>query len=116
MASLPKALPRADRALSFNARLAKYADHRLAKVAPASVKRRVGHIQALLTYAFQKRWIQTNRVGYRASGLPRRQIAIISASVTSWAVMVSLIDQPTVRRENRSITTAAYSHPSAVEM
>ena len=60
VASLPKALPRADRVLSFNARLAKYADHRLAKVAPASVKRRVGHIQALLTYAFQKRWILTN--------------------------------------------------------
>jgi hypothetical protein len=36
-----------------------------------------------------------------------RQIAIISASVTSWAVIVAPIDQPTTRRENRSITAAA---------
>lgn len=60
VASLPKAMPRDDRALSFNARLAKYSGHGLPKVAPASVKRRVGHIQALLTYAFQQRWIETN--------------------------------------------------------
>lgn len=49
----------------------------------------------------------------RASGIPRRQISIISASVTSRAVMLSLIDQPTTRREKRSMTTAPYSHPSA---
>jgi hypothetical protein len=29
------------------------------------------------------------------SNLPLRQIAIISASVTSWAVIAALIDQPT---------------------
>jgi hypothetical protein len=40
------------------------------------------------------------------SGLPRRQIAITSASVTSCAVIVALIDHPTTRRENRSITAA----------
>ena len=28
--------------------------------------------------------------------------------------MVASIDQPTIRRENRSSTTARYSHPSAV--
>jgi hypothetical protein len=38
--------------------------------------------------------------------LPRRQIAIINASATSWAVIVALIDQPTTRRENRSMTAA----------
>jgi DNA-binding transcriptional LysR family regulator len=36
--------------------------------------------------------------------VPRRQIAITKASVTSWAVIAALIDQPTTRRENRSIT------------
>ena len=41
----------------------------------------------------------------RSSDFPRRQIAIISASVTSRAVMVSLIDQPTAQSENRSMTT-----------
>jgi hypothetical protein len=35
---------------------------------------------------------------------PRRQTAIISASVTSWVVIEALIDQPTTRREKRSIT------------
>ena len=33
------------------------------------------------------------------SGLPRRQKATISASLTSWAVIDELIDQPTTRRE-----------------
>src|SRR4029077_20492797 len=39
-------------------------------------------------------------------GLPRRQIAITSASVTSCAVIAALIDQPTTRREKRSMTAA----------
>ncbi|CAM3278287.1 DUF6538 domain-containing protein [Sphingomonas antarctica] len=58
VAGLPKAMPRADRALSINARLVKYRDHDAAKVAPASVKRRVGHLQALLAHAFNQRWIE----------------------------------------------------------
>lgn len=49
-------------------------------------------------------------------GLPRRHSAITSASVTSSAVMSLRIDQPTMRRENRSSTTAKYSQPSAVQM
>jgi hypothetical protein len=48
-------------------------------------------------------WVQNDD---GQGGLPRRQIAIISASVTSCAVIVALIDQPTTRRENRSITAA----------
>ena len=39
-----------------------------------------------------------------------------SASVTSCAVICSLIDQPTTRRENKSNTTAKYNQPSAVQM
>lgn len=35
-----------------------------------------------------------------------QQLAQLTASVTSWAVMVSLIDQPTTLRENRSMTAA----------
>lgn len=66
VAGLPKAMPRLDRGLSFNARLAKYQGHDAIKVAPASIKRRVGHIQALLTYAFSKRWIEHNT----GSGIP----------------------------------------------
>ena len=39
---------------------------------------------------------------------------MIRASVTSCAVMLSCMDQPTTRRANRSMTTATYSHPSLV--
>jgi putative transposase len=38
--------------------------------------------------------------------LAENGIAIISASVTNWAVIAALIDQPTTRRENRSTTAA----------
>ena len=34
----------------------------------------------------------------------------------SCVVIVSLIDKPTTRLEKWSITTAAYSYPSAVQM
>ncbi|WP_179187241.1 site-specific integrase [Sphingomonas sp. TZW2008] len=69
VASLPKAMPKADRDLSFTSRLAKYADSDDQKVAPASVKRRVGHLQALLTYAFNQRWIEASiGAGIRIEG------------------------------------------------
>jgi hypothetical protein len=50
--------------------------------------------------------VRLHRVLASASGLRRRQIAITMASVTSWAVIAALIDQPTTRLENRSITAA----------
>ena len=42
----------------------------------------------------------------RASGLPRRQIAIHSASAPSWAAILSLTDQLITRQENRPIMAA----------
>src|SRR5262244_2690049 len=39
---------------------------------------------------------------------------MMRASVTNCAVIAALIDQPTTRREKRSITAATYSQPSAV--
>jgi hypothetical protein len=48
-------------------------------------------------------WLPRSEWCIRASGLPRRHTAIIKASATSFAVMLALIDQPTTRRENRSI-------------
>src|SRR4029079_16068694 len=61
-------------------------------------------------------WLPRSEWCSSASGLPRRQIAITRASVTSCAVIAALIDQPTTRRENRSTTAATYSHPSAVQI
>src|SRR5262249_20592889 len=40
---------------------------------------------------------------------------MMRASVTNCAVIAALIDQPTTRRENRSMTAATYSQPSAVQ-
>ncbi len=51
-------------------------------------------------------WLPLSEWCSRALGLPRRQIAITNASATSCAAIVALIDQPTTRREKRSMTTA----------
>jgi len=68
-----------------------------------------------------------NRAGYHGRHVPHGFRAafstIISVSVTSCAVMVSLIpvlgevgeDQSTSQREHRSMTTTTYSQPSAVQ-
>src|SRR5205823_8368775 len=59
-------------------------------------------------------WLPRSEGCSSAVRFPRRQVAITSASVTSCAVIAALIDQPTTRREKRSITAATYSQPSAV--
>src|SRR5471032_2613397 len=46
----------------------------------------------------------------------RRNQAIRSASITISLVICSSSDQPTIRRLNRSMTTARNNHPSSVEM
>jgi len=61
-------------------------------------------------------WLPRSEWCSSSLGRPRRQIAITSASVTSSAVIAALIDQPTTRRENRSMTAATYSQPSPVQM
>ena len=58
-AKLPATMPRADRSLPFRARVAKH-EQSLPKCAPATLKKRVGALQALLTYAFHQRWVPSN--------------------------------------------------------
>lgn len=58
-ANLPATMPRADRALPFRARLAKHAGA-VPKIAAPTLKKRIGALQALLTYAFQQRWTSGN--------------------------------------------------------
>ncbi len=58
-AKLPASMPRADRALPFTARVAKHKDA-IPKCAPPTLKKRVGALQALLTYAFHQRWTPVN--------------------------------------------------------
>ena len=59
VAKLPASMPRADRKIPFTARVIKHAET-FPKVSPATVKKRVGALQALLTYAFQQRWTSNN--------------------------------------------------------
>ncbi|TXC71219.1 site-specific integrase [Sphingomonas ginsenosidivorax] len=76
-AKLPATMPRADRSLPFTDRVRKHAD-KLPKCAPPTLKKRVGALQALLTYAFQQRWTPLNTgsgiriVGYTKSRRTRR--------------------------------------------
>ena len=76
-AKLPKAMPRADRALPFRERIAKFSEA-VPKASPATLKKRIGALQALLTYAFQQRWTADNAgrgvqiVGYTKNRRSRR--------------------------------------------
>lgn len=76
-AKLPKSMPRCDRALPFRERVEKYAGVE-PKTSPATLKKRLGGVQALLTYAFQQRWTSANAgsgvqiVGYTKNRRSRR--------------------------------------------
>lgn len=58
-AKLPSTMPRVDRALPFRARVEKHGTTK-PKCSPATLKKRIGALQALLTYAFQQRWTSSN--------------------------------------------------------
>lgn len=76
-AKLPATMPRIDRSLPFRARVHKHIDTK-PKCAPATLKKRIGALQALLTYAFQQRWLPANAgsgiiiLGYTKSRRTRR--------------------------------------------
>lgn len=76
-AKLPATMPRADRTLPFRARVAKHAGA-VPKIAAPTLKKRVGALQALLTYAFEQRWTAANAgsgiliVGYTKKRRMRR--------------------------------------------
>ncbi len=72
-AKLPASMPRADRALPFTARVAKH-EGANPKCAPPTLKKRVGALQALLTYAFQQRWTSINTgSGIRIVGYTKKR-------------------------------------------
>ena len=60
VASLPRAMSKGDRASAIAARLAQHHDHDTAKVSPASVKKRIGFLQAMIGMAAKQRWIDIN--------------------------------------------------------
>ena len=65
-ADLPLGMPRADQAMPFPERVAKYRDTVGRKVSPTTVKKRIGAIQTLLSFAERERWIDGN-VGARVT-------------------------------------------------
>lgn len=74
---LPSSMPRADRVLPFRARVAKHVNTK-PKCSPPTLKKRIGALQALLTYAFQQRWTASNMgagiliIGYTKTRRTRR--------------------------------------------
>lgn len=69
---LPATMPRADRALLFNERLARHEHSGTPRVSPPTLKKRIGSIQALLGFAHQQRWISQNvGTGVRITGYSR---------------------------------------------
>lgn len=76
-ADLPNSMPRADRQLPFRERVKKHTAA-LPKCSPQTLKKRIGALQALLTYGFEQRWLATNAgvgitiVGYSRTKKKRR--------------------------------------------
>lgn len=61
VAELPKSMPRADRKLPFTERLRKHGDPAASdRISPATLKKRVGAIQALLAFAAAELWVARN--------------------------------------------------------
>lgn len=70
---LPRTMPRADRTLPFDERIARHATSGLPRVSAPTLKKRVGAIQAVLSFAHQQRWIAHNvGTGIRITGYTRR--------------------------------------------
>jgi hypothetical protein len=59
-------------------------------------------------------WVPRSECATTPAAGPRRGTATPRASTTSRLVIVALIARPTIRRPNRSATTARDSHPSSV--
>lgn len=57
---LPVGMPRADRSLPFPERVAKYKGGSDKRFSATTVKKRIGAVQALLGYASQEGWIESN--------------------------------------------------------
>jgi integrase len=72
-AGLPKSMPRADRQLTFTERVRKHGDSKASgRITPATLKKRVGAIQALLAFAADKLWVARNEgAGLKIEGYTR---------------------------------------------
>ncbi len=76
---LPATMPKADRALSFTERLDRHRHSDAARIGPPTLKKRIGGIQALLSFAKGQKWISRNEgrdvpvVGYTKGGTVSRQ-------------------------------------------
>ncbi|MEG3086843.1 site-specific integrase [Sphingomonas sp. PB4P5] len=74
---LPASMPRADRALSFTGRLSKHGAVKAGRIGPDTLKKRVGAVQALLSYAWAENILTSNIgtgvkiAGYKKGGRRR---------------------------------------------
>ena len=76
---LPLTMPKADRALSFTERLDRHRRSDTARIGAPTLKKRIGGIQALLSFGKGQKWISRNEgrdvpvVGYTKNGTLSRQ-------------------------------------------
>lgn len=71
-AELPRSMPRLDRTLPFLRRVERHCGSDGQRISAATLKKRVGAIQALLTFAFNQKWIASNvGVGIPIEGYTR---------------------------------------------
>lgn len=106
--TLPASMPRADRALPFTERLALHGrkgDHR---ISPATLKKRVGAIQALLSFAKGQKWITRNEgrdvpiLGYTKAGTSPRQT--FQEEELQRLFSSALFTLPSTWKHNRSVS------------
>lgn len=73
---MPASMPRAERRLPFSELVSRYEGRAdVKRVTPASVKKYLGSIQALLGFAFQERFLPANvAAGIKSMAIPRRVI------------------------------------------
>jgi integrase len=69
---LPASMPRADRALSFTERLSKHGNGKGSRISPDTLKKRVGAVQALLSYAWAENILaRNNGTGVKITGFKK---------------------------------------------
>jgi len=106
VAKLPSSMPRADRELSFSERRARHSG-KGKPVSAATVKKRVGAIQAMLSFAHEEKFIARNEGrdipihGYSKTGRKRRNF---EEEDLQRLLSSSLFTQPATWRTDRSVS------------
>lgn len=107
-ALLPKTMPKAHRLLPFSERLALHRDTDAPRVSGATLKKRIGAIQALLSFARAQKWISRNEgrdvpiIGYVKNGIAKRRT--FQEDDLQLLLANRLFTQPSTWKHGRSVS------------